>query len=201
MGGMIAIKMAEILENEGEEVLGVMLIDSTNPEGYPVFHDTHEKDRVADWTYKAYAGRSGLPGLDEMDCNEAYVLDRDDDRDSALGDSDSDEVDVTDYLPCMRKHISNSLEMIARAGQGGYVPKGLQCPLVLAKCTQLATLPEAMSEQRKNAIGHRFQDDRAGWTMENLQSVPLDAQHDDVFDGQHVGQITDILKRALENME
>lgn len=201
MGGMIAIKMAEILESDGEEVLGVLLIDSTNPEGYPAFNGTRERDEVAEWTYKAYAGRSGLPGLEDMGCEEESVLSREDDMDSGLGDEDDDEVDVMEYLPMMRKHIYNGLDMIARAGQGGYLPKALKSPVTLVKCTQLATLPEAMSGERKNAIRHRFEDQRAGWTMDDFKSIPVDAQHDNVFDNQHVGKVTNILRGMLEEMK
>ena len=200
MGGMIAIKMAEMVESKGEEILGVVLIDSTNPEGYPTFHNTRERDEVAEWTYKAYAARSGLPNLEEMDYEENDGLDREDDKDSGLGDEDDDEVDFTEYLPRMRKHIYNGLDMIARAGEGGYLPKRLKSPVTLVKCTQLASLPEAMSAERKKAIRHRFQDERAGWTMENFRSILLDAQHDDVFNRRHIGSITDILKKALEQL-
>lgn len=200
MGGMIAMKMAEILENEGEEILGVLLIDSTNPEGYPAFRETCERDEVAEWTYKAYAGRSGLPDLEEMSCGEDDLLSIEDDRDSGLGDEDDDEVDVMEYLPGMRKHIYNSLEMIAQAGEGGYLPKKLDCPVTLLKCTELATLPDTMSEERKKAIRHRFHDERAGWTMGKFESIPLDAQHDDVFDPQHVGKVTDILRQVVGNI-
>ena len=200
MGGMIAIKMAEILESEREEVLGVVLVDSTNPEGCPAFCDTCERDEVAEWTYKAYAGRSGLPDFDEMSSEEEDMTSYDDDKDSGLGDESDDEVDFMEYLPRMRKHIYNSLDMIARAGEGGYSPKGLKSPVTLMKCTQLTRLPEAMSEERKQAIRHRFQDERAGWTMDRFQSIPLDAQHDDVFDREHVGKVTTILRRVLARM-
>ena len=200
MGGMIAIKMADILESDGEEVLEVILIDSTNPEGYPDFDDILEKDAVAEWTYKAYAGRSGLPSLEEVGCEEESLLCREDDRDSGLGDEDDDEVDVMEYLPRMRKHIYNSLELIAQAGQGGYMPKELKSPMTLVKCTQLATFPDAMSEERKNGIQLRFEDERAGWPTEKLRSIKLNAQHDDIFDTQHIGKVTDILRGVLEKI-
>ena len=201
MGGMIAVKMAEILENDGEEVLEVILIDSTNPEGYPGFDDISEKDAVAEWTYKAYAGRSGLPGLEEVGCEEESLLCREDDRDSGLGDEDDDdEVDVMEYLPRMRKHIYNSLELIAQAGQGGYMPEELKSPMTLVKCTQLATFPKAMSEERKNGIRLRFEDERAGWTMGKLRSIKLNARHDDVFDTRHIGKVTEILRGVLEKI-
>ncbi|KAL9077237.1 MAG: hypothetical protein Q9161_000503 [Pseudevernia consocians] len=208
MGGMIAMKMAEILEIEGEDVVGVVLIDSANPEGYPGFEDARERSEVAEWTYKAYAGRSGLPGLEAMGSGEGEDElggDEGDKDGRELGgddddDDDDEEVDVMEYLPRMRKHIYNSLDMIARAGRGGYLPTALQSPVTLVKCTQLATLPEAMSAERKNAIRHRFEDERAGWTMERFKSIPVDAQHDDVFDKEHVGKVTEMLKGVLEEM-
>lgn len=201
MGGMIAIKMAEILESEGEKVLGVVLIDSTSPEGYPAFNDARERDGVAEWTFKAYAGRSGLPGLEDMDCREDAVQSREEERDSGLEDEDEDAVDVMEYLRRMRKHMYNSLDMIARAGEGDCMPKELKSPVTLVKCMQLATLPDAMSEERKNPVRHRFQDERAGWTTDAFHSIPLDAQHDDVFDDQHTGQVTDIISVLLEEMK
>ena len=208
MGGMIAVKMAEILESErgGEEVAGVILMDSANPEGYPAFEDTDERDEVAEWTYNAYAGRSGLPSLDDSDCCSSDDDDdlqqrREDDRDSGLGDdSDDEEVDVMEYLPRMRSHIYNSLDMIADAGAGGSIPHDLKSPVRLVKCTQLAALPDAMSQERKDGIQLRFRDERAGWTMEDFKSIPLEAQHDDVFDGEHVGDVTDILRDVLGEM-
>lgn len=206
MGGMIAIKMAEMLEREGEEVLGVVLIDSANPEGYPAFRDSGERDEVAEWTYRAYAGRSGLPGLEELGCDGGAVLCEADDRDSGLGaeeednDDGDDEVDVLEYLPRMRKHVSNSLDLIAHAGQGAYLPEALRSPVTLLKCARLAALPEAMEEGRRAAIRHRFEDERAGWRMERFESVSVDARHDDVFDAEHVGAVTDVLRGVLGGM-
>ena len=197
MGGMIAVKMAEIFASDGEEVLEVVLIDSTNPEGYPAFHSSYERDEVADWTYKAYAGRSGLPGLEDLSDGESDILSMEDDSDSALSDEDDDEVEMMEYLPRMRKHIYNSLDLIA---QEGYLAKELHSPVALIKCTQLTTFPNEMSDERKNAIECRFQDERAGWAMGDFQSIPLDAQHDDVFDPQHVGKVTNILKGVLDGV-
>ena len=203
MGGMIAIKMAEVLEEECEMVLGVLLIDSTNPEGYPPFDSPRERDEIAEWTYKTYAGRTGLPGFEEMGCEEDGVLDSEVDKDSGLGDEedDDDEMDMMEYLPRMRKHIYNSLDMVTRAGEGEYLPKGVKSPVTLVKCTQLASLPETVSEYRKKGYQFRFQDERAGWTMDKFQSIPIDAQHEAVFDSQHVGRVTDILRGVLEEMD
>lgn len=72
--------------------------------------------------------------------------------------------------------------------------------MTLVKCTQLTTLPDVISEERNKAILQRFQHERAGWPIEKLQSILLDAQHNDVFDGQYVGQVTNILRRALQDI-
>ena len=200
MGGMIAVKMAEMLEQDGEEVLGVVLIDSANPEGYPAFRDAGERADVAEWTYRAYAGRSGLPGLEELGCDGEG-----DERDSGLGDEDvedddDDEVDVLEYLPRMRKHVYNSLDLLAHAGQGGFLPRALRSPVTLLKCARLAALPVAMAQERRDAVRLRFEDGRAGWPMERFESVEVDAAHDDVFDPEHVGAVTGILRGVLDGM-
>lgn len=204
---MVAIEVAEILESGGEEVVGVVLIDSVNPEGYPAFADGGERREVAEWTYRAYAGRSGLPGLEEMGAGDEGGLSKGDDRDSKLGDQDADdydddddEVDVMEYLPRMRKHIYNSLDMLARAGQGAYLSQKLQCPVTLLKCTRLALLLGTMSRDRRRAIRSCFEDERAGWLMDKFRSIPVQAQHDDAFDSEHVGEDTDILKGVLGEM-
>ena len=72
--------------------------------------------------------------------------------------------------------------------------------MTLIKCTQLAVFPEAMSEKRRNGIQVRFEDGRAVRTTGKLQSIQLEAQHDDVNDIQHVGKVTDMLREASDKM-
>ena len=193
MGGMIAVKMATILQEQGQEVLHVLLMDSTNPQGCPWFVDENERTAIAEYTYKAYAKRTGLPGLEELVDEEDDFHDSDYYSDS----DDDDDVDIMEYLPKMRKHIYNSWDMISRAGQGYYLGEGLTSPVTLVKCTSLAKPPPGVSQQRKKGIEQRFSDDRAGWTMEQFKSIPIDAQHDDMFDGEHIGEMTQILRGVL----
>ena len=70
-------------------------------------------------------------------------------------------------------------------------------PVTLLKCPQFATFPAPMSDERKEAVRNHLQDERAGWPMEQFHSIPSAAQHEDVFEGQHVGQVLDILERVL----
>lgn len=198
MGGMIAIRMATILEEQGEEVLHVLLIDSANPQRCPQYVDESERSAVGEWTYNAYSKRTGLPGLEAM-AGEQQSSDYGSDE-SETPDCD-DDVDIVEYLPRMKAHIYNSWDMINRAGQADDLATGLVSPVTLVKCTSLATPLSGMSEERKRAIRHRFEDDRAGWTMEQLTAIPVNAQHDDVFDGDHIGVVTDILRGVLEDIE
>ena len=192
MGGMIAVKMATILQEQGEEVLHVVLVDSTNPQGCPWFADEEERSAIAEATYDAYSKRTGLPGLEEILDGEDSGYESD--------SQDDDEVDIMEYLPRMRKHIYNSWDMIARAGQGYYLGEGLSSPVTLIKCTSLTTPLPVMSDKRKIAITQRFDDNRAGWTMANFKSIPIDAEHDDVFDSNHIGSMTKILRGVLDGI-
>jgi len=197
MGGMIAVRMAAILEEQGEEVLHVLLIDSANPQGCPQYVDESERSAVGEWTYNAYSKRTGLPGLEAM-AGEEEILDCGSDKSDG---QDDDDVDILEYLPRMKAHIYTSWDMINRAGQADYLARGLASPVTLVKCTSLAAPPPGISEERKRAIRHRFDDDRAGWTMEKLKTIPVDAQHDDVFDGDHIHVVTDILRGVLEGIK
>ena len=194
MGGMIAVKMATILQEQGEEVLHVVLVDSTNPQGCPWFVDEEERSAIAEATYDAYSKRTGLPGLEDM------LEDEDSGYESDSTNEDDDEVDIMEYLPRMRKHIYNSWDMIARAGQGYYLGEGLSSPVTLIKCTSLTTPLPAMSDKRKTAIKQRFEDDRAGWTMDNFKSIPINAEHDNLFDSNHISTMTDILRGVIDGI-
>lgn len=198
MGRMIAVRMAAILEEQGEEVLHVLLIDSANPQGCPKYVDESERSAVGEWTYNAYSKPTGLPGLEAM-AGEEESFDRG--SDESDGQDCDDDVDILEYLPRMKEHIYNSWDMINRAGQADDLARGLASPVTLVKCTSLAAPPPGISEERKHAIRHRFEDDCAGWTMEKLKVIPVNAQHDDVFDGDHIDVVTDILRGVLERIK
>lgn len=51
MGGMIAMFMAQILQAQGEEVIKIIMIDSTNPEVFPHFTNAEEHKEFSKATY------------------------------------------------------------------------------------------------------------------------------------------------------
>ena len=119
---MITVKIAGIFESEGKEIVGLLLIHGTSSDGHTTFGNPRERAQVAEWTYKAYAQRIGLPSLTEMSSEEEGLLNKKDDREIGSGceDDDEDKVDVIDHLPRMRKHIHNSFETTGRVGEGDH---------------------------------------------------------------------------------
>ena len=59
MGGMIAVRMAAVLEAQGETVLHVILIDAANPEEIPEFED-NEHNILSSFTFGFLARGSGI---------------------------------------------------------------------------------------------------------------------------------------------
>ena len=194
MGGVLSVKIAEIFQEVGEEVQQIVLIDSANPEGCPPFQDAEERDSVVQWMYSMYAPRMGLVGWDEVDNEDGEIQDQEqgDDED----EDDDNEVDISQYLPRMRAHISNSLDVIGRAGRE-FLGTPVQCHVSLIKCTELAPLPPTMSEPRKKAIEFRHEDNRNGWPFEQLEYVQIKTEHDRCFDTENVPIITEILRDVL----
>ena len=93
MGGMIAVRMAALLEADGETVLHNVLIDSANPERIPAFHDPLEMEVAASLTYNTVARRFGVPVSEPSACggfgddsgSDELDFDDGDDEDDGLG--------------------------------------------------------------------------------------------------------------------
>ncbi|KAG8528373.1 putative secondary metabolism biosynthetic enzyme [Bacidia gigantensis] len=207
LGGMVAAKIASILQEEsgdGEsQVLKLLLIDAINPEGCPAYSNPKERDATAEWMFKTYAPQMNLGYDPDSDFSsdeeeEMPALDSDSESDS----DDDDDVDVDEFLPRLKKYIYNSLDLVAGAGSTKVVPEeGLKCPATLVKCNILGDHPPGTSEKRKWAVEYRFNDRRSGWPIRDLKVVRVDRQHDHMFDGDFVGEMTGILREDLEGVE
>ena len=201
MGGMLALKMAEILQSHGEEIHWVILIDSINPEGCPPFKNNEERDALVRSIYAVYAPRLGLVGWDEVEdvADESLMQSRE--QANTDDEEDDDEVDVSQYLPRMRAHISNSLDIMARAGQGPFLDQEIESPITLIKCTKLAQIPSSVSAERAEAIAFRHKDIGCGWEIKNLECIELATEHDRCFDPENLPKLTNILRNVLEKVK
>lgn len=195
MGGVLAIKMADLLQQQGEEVSMLVLIDSSNPEGCPPFKSDAERESVVHCMYKVYAPRMGLAGWEKMD-EEARENGYQDVNEEA-DDEDDEDVDISQYLPRMRAHISNSMDIISRGGIGSLLDHPIKCPVTLIKCTELAPLPPTMSIERQKAIEFRHYDERNGWPFENLEIVKINTEHDRCFDPDSIPIVTNTIREVV----
>ena len=201
MGGMIALRMAALLESQGEEVLHVVLIDSPNPERTPPFSDPLELEFAAQLTYNGVARRFGLPVSEPSTCCGAgdWESSSDEEIDEFLDDDDEDDgLGLKEVLPRMRKHVKNGLRLIGNVKPGQY--GSIQSQVTLVKCTCLARFHPSLSEFRKKSIKRYFNDDTMGWRLKNLNTVEFEATHDSVFDPDNAGELTGILAGVLKNV-
>ncbi|KAI4105281.1 MAG: hypothetical protein L6R37_002829 [Teloschistes peruensis] len=190
LGGMIALKMASILEAWGESVIHVIMIDSLNPESYPAFIDRAEHDKITALTYNSVVGRMNVPEppIDETDSSASDYSD------------DDDEHSLASLLRRMRKHISNSLYMLSSASGKPFLPERCSAPVTLIKCSLLSQPSPALREARKHFVRKVFHEERMGWPLTKFgrfRTIPFAAQHDSVFDEKHTRELTRILKGVL----
>lgn len=166
MGGMIALKMAEILRQRGERVLHVIMIDSGNPRHYPDFVGEWERDMVIKGTYNAVAGRLGarlLPitlggdiaeseGLsdDEYKFNSSNPLGLETPDSSDAEDEDEEEDCGTDsntasMLKQMLRHVTNGINLIGKI-------KHTELVVPASTSTTLGTLPPTPPLSRSSSF-------------------------------------------------
>ncbi|KAL8725323.1 MAG: hypothetical protein Q9166_007429 [cf. Caloplaca sp. 2 TL-2023] len=190
LGGMIALKMASILEAWDESVFHVVMIDSLNPENYPAFINRAEHERIASLTYNNVVARMNIP--------EPPI----DDATSSASDTsdDDDELSLASLLPRMRKHIYNSLHMLSSVSGNPFIPDRCFAPVTLIKCSLLSRPSPMLRDARKEFVHKVFHDERLGWQstrFDQFQTIRFTAQHDSAFDKIHVEELTGILRGVL----
>ena len=138
MGGMIALKMAEILRQRGERVLHVIMVDSGNPRHYPDFVGEWERDMVTKGTYNAVAERLGArllpitrgcdiaepesPGVSDDEAvqfgfKSTLGLETPDSSDTEDGGDDEDcdtDSNTASMLKQMLRHVANGINLITK---------------------------------------------------------------------------------------
>jgi thioesterase domain-containing protein len=71
MGGMIAERCAAILEAQGEAVVHVILIDSSNPATIPPFADANEHNILTSLTFSHVSKGLGMPSAPTLNRNDS----------------------------------------------------------------------------------------------------------------------------------
>lgn len=189
-GGMIAMKMASVLEELGERVLRVIMIDSANPDRFPAFINRAEHEKITAITYNNVTKRMNIPAsLAEDDSSESSSEEDDDDDDSSL----------SNMLPKMRNHIYNGLHLIAKENR--FHEEVCRAPVTLIKCSTLSRPSPSIRDARKEFVQKTFMDERMGWptnSFSRFHTVEISGSHDSVFDRGNVDELTKILKSVLK---
>ena len=197
LGGVIALKMASILEAQGETVLHVIMIDSANPEHYPSFVDRAEHEHITSLTYNNIAGRMKIPAsLDEDDSSTSSESLEDD-------DDDDDEFNLVTMLPRMRRHIHNGVNMIASVYRKQFLTEPDQAATTLVKCSSPSHPSPKLRDFRKDFVQKCFHDECMGWQpakFRDFRTVRFAGQHDSAFDKKHVGELTRILRSIVAGL-
>ena len=193
MGGMIATRMAEILEEQGETVLHVIMIDSGNPEVYPPFKSRMEHDLVSDGMFSQVAERMNLP---------AGTLEGDGDESNQS--SDEEDEDLSIMLSQMRKHIHNGLKIVSGTKARPSNKRRLAASATLIKCTTPTAPSPRASDARKAFVRDLFRDETLGWKdsqFKKIRTLSLRAQHDGVFDKAPVQHLTRLVRGVLTQID
>lgn len=189
-GGMIALKMASILAERGEQVLRVIMIDSANPDRFPAFTDHAEHEKLTANMFHNVTKRMNLPaGLAEGDISAS----------SSDEDEDDEEFGLVGMLPKMRNHIHNGINLIARENR--FLKDACQTPVTLIKCSTQSRFSPAIREARREFAQKTFLDRRMGWQSKNFRrfhTVELSGTHDAVFDRGNVDKLTRVLRDILK---
>ncbi|KAI1391904.1 beta-ketoacyl synthase [Hypoxylon trugodes] len=196
LGGMIAMKMAQILLEQGESVSRVIMIDSANPEAFPPFRSSAEFHAQTAATIKGVVAE-GLPVF--LDAEEG-----------ASSDSESSEEEDDDGLLSLREtekrikmHISKSLLLLANITPGEFSSTYCDTHVVLVKCAADHKNDSSLHKHRAHQIRKVMRDKTMKWDtskFREFETVPFSGDHDGAFGVQHVGELSKILHRALHHV-
>ncbi|KAH6672342.1 Alpha/Beta hydrolase protein [Halenospora varia] len=208
MGGMISMRMAALLESQGEKVLHVVLIDSANPDNIPPFADTNEHTILTSLTFSHVSQGLGMPSTPSLNRNNSdssfssssKLFDCDDEYEDDFAEDDDDAVSMLEWPARMRKHIFNGLSLIACKGSRSKYGT-VSAPVTLIKCSTLKTLPPLLSEARRRAIQKTFRDSNSGWKLAQMRTMLISSAHDHVLDPEHAEELTRALRNALKSVK
>lgn len=188
-GGLVALKMAEMLRAQGETILQVIMIDTPNPVSRPPW-GTERQEALATLTFNDIAQRAEQPttGIDSI----------------PLKIRDFETKETSDMWHKMYRHIYNVLTLVERAADGELVSEMKDVNVSFVKCTVLEVPPvELITDSSRAFYFQRFEDDYMGWKPERFgkwEGYTLNGGHNRIFDSAHVKDLTVLLRKVVENI-
>lgn len=193
-GGLVALRMAEMLSAQGETILQIILIDTPNPIARPAW-GREGQEGLAALTYNAIAQRAGQLMLDAPQSTPSN-------EDANAKENKEDE--STAMWEKMYKHIYKVLALVERAADGEFVSALREVKVAFIKCSVLEVPPAGViTEPSRKFYLDRYEDEYMGWQpgqFAGWEGYSIDAEHDSVFDAEHVDDLTRILREILDNV-
>ncbi|KAJ5940244.1 hypothetical protein N7516_000412 [Penicillium verrucosum] len=187
-GGLVALKMAELLTAQGETILHVIMIDTPNPISRPPW-GSEGQEGLAALTYNAIAQQAGQPILNARQPTPP-------EKGEGTGADADDESAV--MWQNMYKHIYNVLALVERAADGEFVGALKEVNVSFVKCSVLEVPPSSLiTESSRKFYFDRYEDEYMGWQPElfaGWEGYTLAAEHNSVFEPAHVDDLTGILR-------
>ncbi|EON66088.1 hypothetical protein W97_05331 [Coniosporium apollinis CBS 100218] len=192
MGGMIAVRMAKVLQEMGEKVLHVIMIDSANPESFPAFKSKEAHDAMTNTMFDAITRRITPPPSAETDTFFPSPISE---EDVAF---ESDAVDLANLLTLMRNHISNGLRIISEAKPSTSSKTRYETEVTLIKCTSFVAPPRRYGV--KKPVIHCKTMNWKTKDFDSFQTILFSGDHDGAFDERYVGELTAIMESILSTV-
>jgi hypothetical protein len=190
MGGMLAIKMADILLQHGEQVLKVIMIDSANPETLPHM-ELEEQKVMGNEIFRRNLGfTKSSPSSGQFDSEASS----DSEMDVQVRPGDS-------YMQKIRAHISLGLRLMSTVPAGEYLSGFLDTHVVLVKCAAEEYLSDGQFGNKGAGVRKLMRDTCMGWdeaAFAMFETVDFSATHDTAFDAEFADELTAIMRDLLE---
>ncbi|KAL2758016.1 hypothetical protein ACRALDRAFT_1068467 [Sodiomyces alcalophilus JCM 7366] len=119
-------------------------------------------------------------------------------------------MDEEEFLTNIKQHVQKGLRLISNVEPGELLPVGVKSdfPVVLVKCQKEGAWtrsPERdeLDSDKARAIRELMKQDTMLWDTERFakfETIPFSGDHDTAFGPETVGELSDILRQALEDV-
>jgi pimeloyl-ACP methyl ester carboxylesterase len=137
-----------------------------------------------------------------------------DDEEDSESDSESEEDEneppqLREYLQKIKTHIHKGLNLISAVKPGQILPKAKPSPFhaVLIKCSPEPSMPAQISKREKERatfIRDIMRETAMRWDASRFtkfETIPFSGDHDGAFEPRYVGELSDIIRNCLVDLE
>jgi len=199
MGGIIALKMGQILLEQGEEVERVIMLDSPNPQTFPPFKSEVEHQALTEATYNQSVAHKLAFAVDgTTSTDESEPSDEDDEDEGEAGT-------VRHVANLTRKHIADSFLLFSNQPSETFLPEEkLGTHVVLIKCKTALRIGETVLLNRSAYMLGYMRDKLMNWDTSRFRSferIDFSGDHYGAFDAQYIDELSRIFCFILRDVD